>query len=141
MRVRALDANGDWIWGTGRSNYLTNKAARAQNIKTRCLSWLGDCFFDLLAGIDWTNLLGTKNPYLIDLSLQTVIAATDGVISVHRDTFAVDSNRNLNAQYDVTLIDEGNPVTASSSTQVSSADLLTQLGNIITTQQGVPIGY
>lgn len=52
MIVRALDINGDWTFGQGKGNYLTNQAAIAQNVQTRLLSFLGDCFFDPTAGIN-----------------------------------------------------------------------------------------
>lgn len=71
MRVRAL-LNGDWTYGAGLNNYLTGTKAVAQAIDTRLSSFLGDCFFDVTAGIDWFNLLGAKN----QLALQLAISAT-----------------------------------------------------------------
>jgi len=139
MRVRALDANGDWTFGRGRGNYLTAKAARAQNLQTRLMSFLGDCFWDLGAGIDWFNLLGGKSALQIDFAVQSTIIGTDGIVGIDRDSIAVDSNRQLSAKYTVTLLDEGS-ASGVSATQISTTDLLTELGDVLTTEAGDPIG-
>lgn len=44
MSIRNLDENHDWTFGAGRSNYLNYNAEIGLNIKTRLLSFLGDCF-------------------------------------------------------------------------------------------------
>lgn len=140
MRVRALDEDHDWTFGRGRNNYLRNKAARMQNIDTRLYSFLGDCFFDLTAGIDWFGLLGAKNAIAIDYAIQTTLATTEGVQGLSRDSFNPNSvTRALDAQYSVTLSDEES-VDLASVVQVSSTRLLTELGDILTTEAGDPIG-
>lgn len=60
MRFRSLDTNWDWNFGTGSNAYVSGSFATAYNLKTKILSWFGDCFFNAEAGIDWKNLLGTK---------------------------------------------------------------------------------
>lgn len=73
MIVRALDSDGDWTFGAGRQNYLVDQAAVIQTIGTSVKSWVGDCFFDLAAGVDWLNFLGgSKN----ELALNLAVAAT-----------------------------------------------------------------
>lgn len=79
MRVRAIGTDGNWLYGKGQNDYLRNNAAVAQNIQTRLLSFLGNCFFDLEAGIDWFNYLGGKDLTILQLSLSTVILNTTNV--------------------------------------------------------------
>lgn len=76
MRVRALDSTGDWTYGQGQNNYLVDLPAVSQNIQTRVLSFLGDCFFDLSAGIDWFTFLGSKNEIALNLAIAAVILNT-----------------------------------------------------------------
>lgn len=79
MIVRAIDNVGDWLFGKGRNDYRQNQAAIAQNIQTRLNSFLGDCFFDTGAGIDWFNLLGGKDQTALNLAINAVILNTEGV--------------------------------------------------------------
>lgn len=101
MRVRQLDDNGDWTFGSGKNNYLVNNAAVAQNIATRLRSFLGDAFFDLSAGIDWFNLLGSKNERALLLAISTVIRNTDQVIGILELSARLDQNRNITVVYNV----------------------------------------
>lgn len=83
MIFRNLDANGDWLFGHGLSNYISGNAAIGLNIKTRILSWVGDCFFDQAAGIDWINRLGSKNQKgLLTLDLRRIILQSYGVTGI-----------------------------------------------------------
>lgn len=77
--IRALDSNGDWVFGTGANAYLTGNPEVAEDIQTRLLSFLGDCFFDTSAGIDWFNLLGSKNQIALQLAISAVILNTNYV--------------------------------------------------------------
>lgn len=104
MLFRGLDANGDWTYGAGLSNFATQNDAIALNIRTRILSWVGDCFFDSKAGIDWVNRIGSKNQAkFLDLDLRRLIIQTDGVTGlVDFDTSLV--GRNFTANYTVDTI-------------------------------------
>lgn len=82
MIVRAIDINGDWLFGKGQNDYRTNNDAIAQNIKTRLSSFLGDCFFDTTSGIDWFNLLGGKDQLVLNLAINAVILNTQDVTGV-----------------------------------------------------------
>lgn len=79
MRFRNLTADGDWCFGKGRNSYLQKNEALMMNIKTRLLSFLGDCFFDTEAGIDWWNLLGGKNLKSLLASIQRVVLRSSQV--------------------------------------------------------------
>ena len=82
MIVRALDSDGDWTYGKGKNNYLTDLNAVVQNINSRVKSFLGDCFFDLGAGIDWFHLIGSKNQTTLNLSIAAVILNTEDVTGI-----------------------------------------------------------
>lgn len=62
MIIRALDENGDWKFGNGLQDYLTDQDAVRLNLVTRLKSWLNDAFWDLGFGIDWKNIIGSRNP-------------------------------------------------------------------------------
>ena len=79
MIVRALDSNGDWIYGTGVNAYVSGNNAVAQDIQTRLQSFLSDCFFDTGAGIAWFQLLGQKNETALNLAVAAVILNTSNV--------------------------------------------------------------
>lgn len=104
MRVRALDSTGDWTFGKGISDYRVGNAAIAQNIQTRLSSFLGDCFFDLTAGIDWFNLLGGKDQLAINLAVNAVILNTEGVTGILQTSLTVSSNRRISLVYRVQTI-------------------------------------
>lgn len=104
MIFRNLDAAHDWTFGKGKANYVDLNAAIGVNIETRILSWVGDCFFDLRAGIDWVNRLGSKNQKaLLELDLKRIILQSFGVTGiVSFDT--VLTGRNFTANYSVNTI-------------------------------------
>lgn len=80
MLFRNLDEVGDWTFGRGNQNYVDLNAAIGLNIRTRILSWVGDCFFDQKAGIDWVNRLGSKNQRtLLEMDLKRLIIQSNGV--------------------------------------------------------------
>ena len=104
MIFRNLDSDGDWSFGKGRNDYVSQNQAIGLNIKTRILSWVNDCFFDLNAGIDWLNRLGSKNQRaLLELDLRRIILQSDGVTGI----LTFDSQligRNFTANYSVQTI-------------------------------------
>lgn len=105
MRVRALDANGDWTFGRGTNDYLVDLKAIEQNISTRLKSFLGDCFFDINAGIDWFGFLGGKDQLGLNLAVRAVILNTDGVTALTQ--FSVELNhttRLFTMTYGVTTV-------------------------------------
>lgn len=101
MRVRALDVNGDWTFGKGQNDYLTGIPALAQNIKTRLSSFLNDCFFNLNFGIDWFNLLGSKNETGLNLAIASMLLNTQNVSGILELSINVDNNRVITIQYAV----------------------------------------
>ena len=105
MRVRAIDENHDWTFGRGLQDYKQDDRAISQNAKTRLLSFYGDCFFDLTAGIDWFNLLNRGTEKLLQLAVSSVITTTNGVVGLNN--VSVDFNRisrHITIKYDIKTI-------------------------------------
>jgi|JI8StandDraft_1071087.scaffolds.fasta_scaffold79644_2 hypothetical protein len=134
MIVRSIDSDGDWSFGKGRNDYLSANDAIGQNIKTRLQSFLGDCFFAMSAGIDWFNLLGSKNIIGLQLSIQATILNTTGVTRIVDFSLSLETNRRLNLQYTVeTIYSRGGLASAIESV---SYLLLTEGGDILLTEDG-----
>lgn len=134
MIVRAIDVNGDWTFGKGKNNYLSGKDALAQLITTRLRSFLGDCFFDTTAGIDWFNILGAKDELAVDIAVSTVIKNTPGVTALTRLSIVLDVKRNLRIVYTVDTVF----AQATAIEQITGVVdfLLTESGSILTTEGG-----
>jgi len=104
MSFRNLDNNGDWTFGSGKQNYVKDNEEIRLDIKTRLNSWVNDCFFDLEAGIDWVNRLGSTNQkQLLEDDIKRIIAQTDGVSEI-LDFEVTLINRTFTANYNINTI-------------------------------------
>lgn len=105
MIIRDLDTNHDWLFGQGKSNFLSGEPAIALNIETRILSWLNDCFFDLGAGIDWLNVLGSKGQEnMLNINLRRIILQSYGVTGIVNLYITLNENRQFMASYTINTI-------------------------------------
>mgnify|MGYP001140431542 CR=1 FL=1 len=105
MTMRNLDPAGeDWTFGAGRNNYVDKNQEIALNVKTRVLSFLGDCFFDTEAGIDWFNLLDYRYQDRLENSVQDVILKTPGVVGINSVDVLLGGNRNIIISYNLQTI-------------------------------------
>lgn len=104
MSFRNLDSNHDWTFGKGKQNYVTQNSEIMINIKTRLLSFLGDCFFATGEGIDWWNHLGGKDRNVILLDAKKVINNTPGVRKLTSVDFYENANRQMVINYNVDTI-------------------------------------
>lgn len=102
MMVRALDSENDWTFGQGLNDYKSANVAVVQNIKTRLNSFLGDCFFDQAAGINWFTLLGGKDELSLNLAITGVILNTANVLSIVQLFSNLDNQRRFSVSYTVT---------------------------------------
>lgn len=83
MIFRNLSDLGDWQFGKGIQDFASENKAIGLNVQTRIKSWVGDCFFDSKAGIDWLNRLGSKNQRaLLELDLKRIIMQSEGVVKL-----------------------------------------------------------
>lgn len=106
MKVRAIDDNNDWTFGRGRQDYKEDDKAVEQNVKTRLMSFYRDCFFDLEAGIDWFNLLGSRGTEkILSLVVKQSILGTDGVVSLNNAGIEFDRiSRHITLSYDIKTV-------------------------------------
>lgn len=83
MKVRALDNKWDWKFGRSKQDYAQSSLSSAYDVKQKALCWYGDCFFDMLSGIDYKNLLGEKGgKETLDMSLKKIIAVQPDIIEL-----------------------------------------------------------
>lgn len=101
MIVRSIDVVNDWLFGRGANDYKSKNDAIAQSIKTRLQSFLGDCFFNTAAGIDWFNLLGSKNQLALNLAISAVILNTENVTGIKQLSVSLTSDRVFSVTYRV----------------------------------------
>lgn len=105
MIIRAIDAAGDWEFGKGLASYNTGEAAIDENIKTRLLSWVGDCFFAAQEGVDWRSRLEVGQEENLKEELKSVILQSFGVVGLNTISFDFNHKTRLfNVQYDITTI-------------------------------------
>jgi hypothetical protein len=104
MLIRNLDVNHDWMFGKGLTNYLYDEMALELNIKTRLLEWLNDCFFNLVAGVDYINLLDKGQQDNLTLSIKSVIIKSEGVARLNELNASLNSARNLSLTFSIDTI-------------------------------------
>lgn len=111
MLFRSLDASADWNFGQGIQSYAVAEQAVGLNIKTRILSFLGDCFFDMLAGINWDVYFGTPGlQQQTLLSIQAVILQSYGVTRINNITLNPAPNGGANITFNIfTIFSKGTP--------------------------------
>ena len=104
MIIRNLDRDGDILFGQGKQNYLVNNEAIALNIKTRLLSFLNNCVWDMTSGIDWfTFLRKPGNQTQITLAVRATILKSFGVVKINN--LSVNFNgRKLSLSYNIDTI-------------------------------------
>lgn len=103
MIFRKVDASNDWGFGKGLSNYARDEEAVEQNIKTRLLSWVGDCFFALNEGIDWKSRLDVGQKASLEQELRAQILQSYGVIGVNSvDVVFSGTTRLFTVTYNIT---------------------------------------
>ena len=105
MIFRNLTSTVDWTYGAGFSSYATGEAAINLNIQTRLASWVGNCPWDLSAGIDWINRLDLNQAAQLRLDLAAVISLSYGVVNVTFVSASLDSKtRNFVVHYKIDTI-------------------------------------
>ena len=103
-KFRTLDENGDISFGKGLNNYASENDAIRLDVKTRILSWVDDCFFDMQAGVDWYNRLGKFGQAgLLEQDIKNIILKTEGVREITNISLTT-SGRSFSFNYDVTTI-------------------------------------
>jgi hypothetical protein len=142
LRVRALDANGDYRFGGGASEFLVDSpAAVQQKLKTRLLLFQGEWFLDSAAGTPWFQQIlgrhasgpprGTERNVgqIYDIALKTVLSNTRGVSQIlkYSSTFN-SSTRSLNVTATILTIFSTTPIEFIQSVPVAPVVPSIQLG-------------
>lgn len=105
MTFRTLDANGDWNFGAGLSDFAVDGEAVTLNIKTRLAEWLNNCFWNLRAGIDWPTRLGMGQQSNLLSDIQQIILQSDGVVGITALSYSFDpTTRNFRVSYNISTI-------------------------------------
>ena len=104
MRIRAIDTSGDWTFGHGKQNYKQASDAIAQDVQTKLLEFVNDAFWNPSAGIEWINLMQSKNKQnQIALSCRAVMLKAEGVVRVNQVSVAYSAEtRGLVISYNLT---------------------------------------
>lgn len=80
MKYRRLDENGDYTFGAGSANYLTDREACAQAVKTRLLLFLAEWWEDLNDGLPlWQKIFGHSDIKSAEQLLRDRITGTEHV--------------------------------------------------------------
>ncbi len=103
MIIRGLDNGGDWVFGNGLNAYKVQQDAIMQNIQTKILEWVGDCFFNQLAGIDWINRFGFNQKEVLRQELTSLILSCYGVVNLIELNVDL-QDRNFTTQYSIETI-------------------------------------
>lgn len=108
MKIRALDSNGDWVFGQGRSSYLVGVRALIQDIDTALHIFMGEAFWNTTFGVDWFNLIGGKAPQVqqnIILQCRQIISSRVGVTKINSVTVTFTNyRRTLSIAYDISTV-------------------------------------
>lgn len=105
MKIRNLNAAGDWLFGKGLQDYLTGQAAIALDIRTYLLLWTGNAFWALQAGVNWRQYLDKNQEQKLLAGLQSAILDRFGVMGINLLSARLDpQTRNIIIDYDVQTI-------------------------------------
>lgn len=104
MIFRSLTDDNDWTFGRGIAGFATDERALELNLATRLKSWVGNCVFDLQAGIDWKSRLDKGQQQNILNEVRALILQSYGVVGINAISSNLDQHRNLTVRYDITTI-------------------------------------
>lgn len=81
--ARALNNNGDWTFGRGKSSYLKNDSSVKQNLETRLLEYKDDWFNNEDKGIDYNYYLSSKGTREdLENAIRFTILETEDVVEI-----------------------------------------------------------
>ncbi|MEB3790441.1 hypothetical protein [Acinetobacter sp. IK40] len=84
MRYRKLSSDGDYVFGSGKNDFLVNTPGTvAQAILSRLKLWLGEWFADTADGTGWNqSIVGKHSKNLYELTLRQRVLETPGVVNI-----------------------------------------------------------
>lgn len=101
MIIRGLDEDSDWVFGIGGNAYKNRQEAIMQNITTKIREWVGDCFFNNNAGIDWINRFSFGQKDQLTADLTSLILKCYGVVGLTQLDVILSSNRNYSVTFTI----------------------------------------
>ena len=105
MIIRKVDTENDWRIGKGKSDYARDEQALAENIKTRLLSWVGDCFFALNEGVDWKARMDVGQQDNLTDEVKSIILQSWGVVGINSVAVELgEGTRGVQITYDIETI-------------------------------------
>lgn len=113
MRIRAVDADGDRVFGHGQADLIQNKPEGVGLlVQARLGLWTGDWFLNLDDGMPYrTEVLGRRTEASRDPAIRNRILDTQGVTAIadyaaqqNRATRALTVQATLNTTYGQTLV-------------------------------------
>ena len=106
MIYRKLTPTGDYTFGKGSGNFLSNSPATvAQAIQTALQLIQGEWFIDTSAGAPYdTRVLGTGTKAIYDQTIQAAILGVQGVSGIAQYLSSIDSSRSATIQCTVNTI-------------------------------------
>jgi hypothetical protein len=127
MRVRKVDANGDYVFGGDQRAYWQDRPEGvAQVVESRLHLWIGEWYLNLEEGTPYqTQILGKRTENTRDPVLQDRILSTPGVLSIvdydsalARDTRGLVVSATIQTPYTTNILFSGAQGTAEVNTTV-----------------------
>lgn len=112
MKYRKLDINGDYSFGSGMKDYISESEAVAQAIKTKILLFYEEWWEDKGIGIPmFQSFVGQTNPETIKTSLADIIEKrikdVPGINQVKNVEVEIDkTNRTIGFEIDVVTLED-----------------------------------
>lgn len=101
MIFRSLDADGDWLFGAGKSSYATENNAIMLLVETYMKTFLAECFFNRDIGVPWFDLINYKNKATVVLYLKSIMSQIYGVLNVQELEYTYTTGREMNIKYQI----------------------------------------
>lgn len=94
MRYRKLDAQGDYQFGGGTSDFWKDQPeAVAQAVQTRLFLFRGEWFLDTTEGMTWkTEVLGVRTANTRDPAIRRRVLGTQGCKAITEYASSLDRN-------------------------------------------------
>jgi hypothetical protein len=90
MIIRKIINGNDWSFGKGLSDYAVAEQAIEENMKTKILEWVGDCFWNLSAGVNWLARLDVGQQANLLEDIKSVVLNCFGVVGITAMTIQLD---------------------------------------------------
>ena len=104
----ALDSNNDIFIEKGKIKRVTGSAQAVQNVRTRLLTYYGECFINTGRGVKWFEKVFIKpvNLSTVESEIKTTILATSGIATLDAFDMTFDkTNRSLSVTFGATTTD------------------------------------